>query len=163
MVHAPTATMGVVASAMMSEVSRVKSWAVLAYTVADVGSEDWSARLEKECRLPLYGVVFDFNKASLRPESESVLSKAAGVLKARPMLKVEVQGHTDNVGGDDYNLKLSDARAASVKGWFTQHGIDAARLASKGYGKTQPIADNGTDSGRAKNRRVEVVRQGCGR
>jgi hypothetical protein len=65
------------------------------------------------------------------------------------------------VGGDEYNLKLSDARAGSVKLWLTQHGIDGGRLSSKGYGKTQPVADNNTDIGRAKNRRVELIKVGC--
>ena len=90
-----------------------------------------------------------------------VLTRAATVLKAKPALTVEVQGHTDNVGGDDYNQKLSEARAASVRQWLAGHGIEAARLSSKGYGKLQPVADNATEFGRAQNRRVELVRAGC--
>ncbi len=131
------------------------------YSVADVGAEDWAAKFDKDCRLPLYGVFFDFNKSTIKPQSEPVLNKAAALLKAKGGFSVEVQGHTDNVGGDDYNLKLSDARAASVKTWLTQHGIEVARMSSKGYGKTQPVADNNTDEGRAKNRRVELVKMGC--
>lgn len=131
------------------------------YSVADVGGEDWAATLEKDCRLPLYGVFFDFDKATLKPESDPVLSKVAALLKARPGLTVEIQGHTDNKGAEDYNLKLSDARAASVKAWLGKNGIAAGRLASKGYGKSQPVADNATAEGRAKNRRVELVKSGC--
>lgn len=135
--------------------------ASLAYAAADTASDDWAAKLNKDCRLPLYGVTFDFNKATIKPESEVVLTRAATVLKQATGFAVEVQGHTDNVGGDDYNQKLSEARAASVKLWLGSHGVDAARLSSKGYGKVQPVADNGSDFGRAKNRRVELVKTGC--
>lgn len=135
--------------------------ASLSFAVADVGTEDWAAKLDKDCRVALYGVFFDFDKATLKPDSDPVLQKAAGVLKARPAVKAEVQGHTDNVGGDDYNVKLSDARAASVKQWLGSHGVESARLTAKGYGKAQPVADNGTDAGRARNRRVELVNLGC--
>lgn len=137
--------------------------ASLSYQVVDSGSEDWSAQFDLDCHLPLYGVRFDFNKATLRPESDSLLNKAATVLKARPQLAVEVQGHTDNVGADDYNLKLSDARAASVLNWFVQHDVVATRLSAKGYGEQQPVADNATDAGRARNRRVELVSTACQR
>lgn len=135
----------------------------LSYQAVDVGAEDWAAKLEKDCRLPLYGVFFDFNKATLKPESESVLTKAATLLTTKKGFSVEVQGHTDNVGGDAYNLTLSGQRAETVKAWLGKHGVEAARLSSKGYGKTQPVADNGTDEGRARNRRVELVKTGCGK
>jgi outer membrane protein OmpA-like peptidoglycan-associated protein len=131
------------------------------YSIADVASDDWAAKFDKDCRLPLYGVTFDFNKATIKPESEVVLTRAASVLKEKAGFPVEVQGHTDNVGGDDYNLKLSQARAESVKFWLASHGTDAARLSSRGYGKVQPVADNNTEFGRAKNRRVELVKAGC--
>lgn len=135
--------------------------ASLSYVVADTASDDWAAKLDKDCRLPLYGVTFDFNKATIKPESEVVLTRAASVLREKSGFAVEVQGHTDNVGGDDYNQKLSESRAASVKQWLGSHGVDAGRLSSKGYGKTQPVADNGSDFGRAKNRRVELTKVGC--
>ncbi len=90
-----------------------------------------------------------------------MLQKVLALLKSRPDLKLEVQGHTDNVGSDDYNLKLSDARAASVAAWLVSKGITADRLTAQGYGMRQPIADNGSDEGRAKNRRVELRKQGC--
>jgi OOP family OmpA-OmpF porin len=129
--------------------------------VADVGAEDWGARLDKNCHLPLYGVLFDFNRDTLRPDSTPVLEKTLVLLQARAQKPAEIQGHTDNVGDDAYNLKLSNARAASVVRWLVQHGIPPGRLTAKGFGKTQPIADNGSDEGRARNRRVELAIPGC--
>jgi len=76
-------------------------------------------------------------------------------------LKVEVQGHTDNVGGNAYNQNLSEARANSVVAWLTAHNIAAVRLNAKGYGETMPVASNADDVGRAKNRRVEIAKPGC--
>jgi outer membrane protein OmpA-like peptidoglycan-associated protein len=72
----------------------------------------------------------------------------------------EVQGHTDNVGGKGANQKLSDDRAATVVGWLVKNGVDKARLTAKGYGDTQPVAENTSDEGRAKNRRVELKKIG---
>jgi outer membrane protein OmpA-like peptidoglycan-associated protein len=87
----------------------------------------------------------------------------AAVLAQQPALKVEVQGHTDSVGNDAYNQSLSQSRAQSVAAWLAAHGIAAARLSSKGYGKNQPIDDNSTDEGRARNRRVEIANPACKR
>lgn len=129
--------------------------------VGDNGAQDLAKQLDQDCHVALYGLNFDFNKATLRPDSDPVLQKVLALLKSRPDLKLEVQGHTDNVGSDDYNLKLSDARAASVAAWLVSKGITADRLTAQGYGMRQPIADNGSDEGRAKNRRVELRKQGC--
>jgi len=131
--------------------------------VGDAGAQDLAKQLDQDCHVALYGINFDFNKATLRPDSDPTLEKVLALLKSRPDLKLEVQGHTDNVGSDDYNLKLSDARAASVVAWLVSKGIDADRLTAHGYGMRQPIADNGSDDGRAKNRRVELRKQGCGK
>lgn len=138
-------------------------WAYLHYSpgelsisVADAGTVDLAQALKKDCHVPLYGVVFDFNKSTLRAESDPILARAVDALKANPGLNIEVQGHTDNVGTDGYNLKLSDARARTVLQWLTAHGVKAERLTSMGYGKNHPVADNDTDAGRAKNRRVEL-------
>jgi len=131
--------------------------------VADVGSEDIGKELDRDCHVALYGIHFDFNKATLRPDSAVVLEKVLALLKARPDLKLEVQGHTDNVGGDDYNQKLSESRANAVLEWLRAKGIAADRLTAHGYGLKAPIADNGSDEGRAKNRRVEIKKQGCGK
>jgi OmpA-OmpF porin, OOP family len=127
----------------------VKSTAVLADALA------------KSCHVALEGIYFDFNKATLKPESDPALEKVAALLASNPTLKLEVQGHTDNVGTPAYNQKLSDARAAAVKAWLVAHGAAAARLTSHGYGFTQPVAGNDTDAGRAKNRRVEIANPAC--
>jgi outer membrane protein OmpA-like peptidoglycan-associated protein len=130
--------------------------------VGDNGAQDIGKQLDKDCHVALYGINFDFNKATLRPDSNPTLEKVLALVKSRPDLKLEVQGHTDNVGSDEYNLKLSDARAASVVAWLVSKGIAASRLTAHGYGLRVPIADNGSDEGRAKNRRVELKKQGCG-
>jgi outer membrane protein OmpA-like peptidoglycan-associated protein len=128
--------------------------------VADTGT-DLGAGLAKACHVALYGVLFDFNKSTLQPASDGALQQVVTVLAADKTLKVEVQGHTDNVGNDVYNQTLSDARAKAVLTWLTQHGVAADRLTAKGYGKTKPVADNGNDEGRAKNRRVEIADPRC--
>ena len=85
----------------------------------------------------------------------------ADLLSKDATLKLEVQGHTDNVGSDAYNQTLSEARARAVVDWLTKHGTAPDRLTAKGYGQTVPVADNNTDEGRAKNRRVEIANPGC--
>lgn len=129
--------------------------------VADLGAIDLNARLKKSCHVALTGVLFDFNKSTLQPASDPVLQKVADLLSKDPALKVEVQGHTDNVGGDAYNQTLSEARARAVMDWLVKRGTPAGRLTAKGYGKTQPVADNNSDEGRAKNRRVEIANPAC--
>ena len=132
--------------------------------VADVGAtNDLARQMAKSCHIALYGVLFDFNKATLKPESDSVLQRVLAFLQHDPTLKLEVQGHTDNVGSDDYNQKLSNARANAVVAWLVQRGVAATRLSFKGYGKTVPVASNDTDEGRARNRRVEIAKPGCGK
>jgi OOP family OmpA-OmpF porin len=130
-------------------------------SVADAGSVDLGADLAKACHVALYGVLFDFNKSTLQPASDAVLQPVADILAADKTLKLEIQGHTDNVGNDAYNQTLSEARAKAVVAWLTQHGVEADRLTAKGYGKTKPVADNGSDEGRAKNRRVEIADPRC--
>ncbi len=130
--------------------------------VADAGAADDLARqLGKDCHVALYGVLFDFNKSTLKPESDAVLQHVLGLLQKDAGLKLEVQGHTDNVGNDAYNQKLSEARAKSVVAWLAGHGTAAGRLTFKGYGKTVPVAGNDDDAGRARNRRVEIAKPGC--
>jgi len=85
----------------------------------------------------------------------------ADLLAQDKTLKVELQGHTDNVGGDAYNQTLSQARARSVVDWLAKHGVAADRLSAKGYGKKMPVAGNNTNEGRAKNRRVEISDPAC--
>ncbi len=106
--------------------------------------------------IALSGVYFETNSAKLSPASATTLNHAVAVLKKRSGIHVEVAAHTDSRGKDAYNLVLSERRAKSVMDYLTAHGIAASRLTSHGYGETQPVADNGTAAGRAKNRRVEL-------
>ena len=117
--------------------------------------------MEKACHVALYGVLFDFNKSTLQPASDAVLQPVVKLMASDKALKLEVQGHTDNVGNDAYNQTLSEARAKSVVAWLTAHGVAADRLTARGYGKTKPVADNGSDDGRARNRRVEIADPRC--
>jgi len=131
--------------------------------VADAGAvnKDMGSDLKTNCHVAIYGVLFDFNKSTLQTASDPVLQQILDLLKKNPTQKIEVQGHTDNVGGDAYNQTLSEARAKAIVTWLTQHGIAGDRLTAKGFGKTKPIADNATDAGRAKNRRVEIADPKC--
>ena len=108
----------------------------------------------------IYGIYFDFNSAFIKPESEAVLKQIADVMHKNPTWKLSVSGHTDNIGGDDSNLKLSQARAAAVKtALVKEYKIDPNRLTTSGFGASQPIADNTKVEGRARNRRVVLQRQ----
>jgi outer membrane protein OmpA-like peptidoglycan-associated protein len=120
-----------------------------------------AADLSTQCHLALTGVLFDFNKSTLKPESDAVLQQVGLMLRDDPPLKLEVQGHTDNVGSDAYNQPLSEARARSVVVWLGQHGVASGRLTPRGYGKTRPAESNATDEGRARNRRVEIANPAC--
>jgi outer membrane protein OmpA-like peptidoglycan-associated protein len=101
---------------------------------------------------------FEFDKAVIRSESFPILDAVSQVLVANPKITLEIQGHTDNKGSPAYNLKLSDARANSVRMYLVSHGIETGRLISHGYGLTQPIVPNTTDANRALNRRVQFIR-----
>ena len=105
------------------------------------------------------GILFPTGTSELMPESTPTLKEIAATLKAHPELKVEIQGHTDNVGKPAENMALSDARAASVKtALVDQYGVSATQLTTKGYGDTKPVADNKTAEGRQNNRRVDLVK-----
>ncbi len=106
----------------------------------------------------LLNVHFDTNKATIRPESEPLLTNSAQVLQEDPSLFIYVDGYTDSRGSNALNLNLSRRRAASVKTWLTQHGIEANRMISRGFGKANPVGDNNTEAGRQANRRVELVK-----
>jgi outer membrane protein OmpA-like peptidoglycan-associated protein len=107
----------------------------------------------------VYSIYFSFNSDAIREESEPTLHEIAEVLRRRPDWTLRVNGHTDGIGGDEYNLDLSKRRAAAVKeALVTRHGIAAGRLTTAGFGKSQPKDTNDTLEGRARNRRVELVR-----
>lgn len=105
-------------------------------------------------------VLFDFNKYTLKSEAREKLAKVSGILQAYPGLKLQVEGYTDNIGTDDYNQKLSEQRADGVRDYLVSQGVQQDNISAEGYGKTHPIADNTTNSGRAQNRRVELVVSG---
>jgi OOP family OmpA-OmpF porin len=108
----------------------------------------------------VYGIHFDFNKATVKPESEPTLKEIAKLLKQNPKLNLYVVGHTDSVGKIDYNMQLSNARAkAIVKALITKYGVSQNRLSSYGVGPLAPVASNETEEGRALNRRVELVKK----
>ena len=115
-------------------------------------------KLNKEGFITLH-INFDTNKAVIKPESNATLNDAAAALKAASTLSIVVAGHTDNVGTPEANMKLSDERAKAVMAALVQRGIPADRLTAEGFGQTQPIADNRTEEGRARNRRVELTRK----
>jgi outer membrane protein OmpA-like peptidoglycan-associated protein len=111
-------------------------------------------------------VHFEFNKDKIRPESFGLLDAVVDVLNKNPAIKIEIQGHTDNVGSAKYNKDLSNRRALSVRKYLVAHGVPAERLTSMGYGMERPIVDNTTDQNRQLNRRVQFVRtegvkEGC--
>lgn len=113
--------------------------------------------LDHDGHIALY-VNFEFNKATLSPSATPTIAQVVKLLKDDPRLKVEIDGHTDNIGGHDYNQKLSEARAAAIVTAIMAQGIAKDRLRSAGFGPDKPIADNATAEGRAKNRRVELVK-----
>jgi OmpA-OmpF porin, OOP family len=102
-------------------------------------------------------IFFEFNKATIKSVSFALLDEVAQAMKDNPTIKVEIQGHTDSVGNDKNNLRLSQKRAESVKAYLAKQGVDAGRMVPRGYGENVPIADNRTADGRSQNRRVEFV------
>lgn len=106
--------------------------------------------------LVLRGVNFDFDKASLTVNAKALLDGVAEALASRPDIEVEIGGHTDGKGSDEYNLRLSDRRSKSVKDYLVKKSIRSSRMTTRGYGETMPVADNETDEGRELNRRVEL-------
>jgi outer membrane protein OmpA-like peptidoglycan-associated protein len=106
-------------------------------------------------------VLFDFNKYTLKPEAREKLAKVSGILVAYPNLKLQVEGYTDNIGSEEYNQKLSEERADGVREYLISQSVVDANVTAKGLGKSDPIADNSTNQGRAQNRRVELVVSGA--
>jgi len=108
-------------------------------------------------KLVLVGVNFDFDKATLRQEDIAIIDKDVAKLEQWGNVDIEVAGHTDSRGSDQYNMDLSQKRAQTIRDYLISKGIAAGRLTAKGYGESQPVADNAVDDGRFQNRRVELI------
>lgn len=118
----------------------------------------WGEQINQTGRATIYGINFDTGKAIIRPDSEAVLKELLGLLQKQPDWSLMVAGHTDNVGTDAVNVPLSQQRAEAVVAWLSAKGVERWRLVPAGFGPKKPIADNGTEDGRAKNRRVDLVK-----
>jgi outer membrane protein OmpA-like peptidoglycan-associated protein len=125
----------------------------------DGGADALEKALAESGKVDVYTIYFSFNSDKLREESQPTLGDIAEVMRRHPDWKLQVNGHTDGIGSDEFNVDLSKRRAASVKdALIKQHGVKASRLATAGYGKSQPKDTNDTIEGRARNRRVELTR-----
>ncbi len=112
-------------------------------------------RIEESGNIVLEGINFETNSAQITPDSDPTLTKALNTLRTNPQLRVEIQGHTDDVGNDRANQRLSEARANSVRDYLVQRGIDATRMTTRGYGETKPLVPNDSQENRFKNRRIQ--------
>jgi outer membrane protein OmpA-like peptidoglycan-associated protein len=124
----------------------------------DVTGRDMFEALKREGHIALY-INFDTGKSTIKPESKAIINQIVEMMKANPDLKVSVEGHTDNVGNPKSNKTLSDERAKAVVAAIVAQGVDGKRLSAAGHGQDKPIVDNKTEEGRAKNRRVELVKK----
>jgi OmpA-OmpF porin, OOP family len=148
-----------------SEMASDSSYTVIAVLVEGMTQEmtanadAWAGEINKTGRVAVYGIEFDTGQATLKPESQQVLAEVLKLLKSQPDWKLTIEGHTDSTGTRAGNQALSERRAQAVVAWLTQNGVPATRLVAAGLGDAKPIADNTTEEGRARNRRVELVRQ----
>jgi OmpA-OmpF porin, OOP family len=124
----------------------------------DISASEMLEAINKNGSIALY-INFETGKSDIKAESQKIIDDIAAMLKDSPALKVSIQGHTDNVGNAAANQTLSENRAKSVMNAVIAKGTDKTRLSAKGHGQTKPLADNGTEDGKAKNRRVEIVKQ----
>lgn len=124
----------------------------------EVAASEMFEALKKDGFIALY-INFETGKSIIKPESQPIIDQITEMLQQNPDLKVSIEGHTDNVGTAKSNQTLSESRAKSVMTALVTKGIPASRLKSKGWGQTKPVADNNTEDGKAKNRRVEIVKQ----
>jgi outer membrane protein OmpA-like peptidoglycan-associated protein len=126
----------------------------------DKQASDIAKALAEKGSATLHGIFFDFDKSTIKAESQNSLLAVQQVLNNDPSLKLEIQGYADNVGGTDYNDKLSHRRADAVKNYVVEHyGIAADRLSATGFGETMPVGDNNTSVGRGQNRRVVLIKK----
>jgi outer membrane protein OmpA-like peptidoglycan-associated protein len=105
-------------------------------------------------------VLVDTAKFTLKPGAREKLAKVSGIILGHPGLTIQVEGYTDSVGGDEYNMTLSNNRANSVRDFLVAQGLSAQSITAQGFGKADPVADNGTAAGRQMNRRVQLVVSG---
>lgn len=117
---------------------------------------DIKAEIDKNGFIDLYGLYFDFGSDNLKAESKPAIENIVNYLKENPGIKIQIEGHTDNVGSDASNNRLSENRASHVKNELVNNGIEEGRLNIKGFGSKKPVADNNTITGRAQNRRVTI-------
>jgi outer membrane protein OmpA-like peptidoglycan-associated protein len=153
------------ASQVWVAVEPANSGTVYDLTILEVGemaqevtAGDMLAALNKDGRIAL-SIHFETGKATIKPESQKIVGEIAALLKANPDLRVSIEGHTDNTGTPQGNKVLSEERAKAVVGAVVAQGVEAPRLSALGWGQDKPVADNATEDGRAKNRRVEVVKK----
>jgi OmpA-OmpF porin, OOP family len=123
----------------------------------EITSNDILTALNTDGRLALY-INFETGKSDIKPESQAIIDQIFEMLKSNPALRISIEGHTDNVGAPTTNKTLSENRASSVMNTLITKGTDKSRLSSKGFGQDIPISDNRTEDGKAKNRRVEIVK-----
>lgn len=150
-----------VQTSMFNEFPAYELTAVLEKAMAQeisASAQAMSDAIAKSGKLDVYGITFATGQATITPASDAVLNDVAAVLTANADWKLRIEGHTDNVGDKAANLKLSNARAAAVAAWLTSKGIAATRLTTAGLGDTQPVAENTSEDGRARNRRVVLVK-----
>lgn len=122
-----------------------------------LSADEMKKAIDSEGHVALY-INFDFNKAEIKPDAEPIIDEIVKLMKEDPKLNLTIEGHTDNVGKSEYNKQLSERRAKSVMSAVAAKGIELKRLRSAGFGDQKPIADNATEEGQAKNRRVELVK-----
>ena len=159
--HKGAQWIGVEASELTGD-SDYKFTAVLAQEMAQEMTADadaWAAEITKSGHVAVYGIEFDTGKATLKPESEKVLGQVLTLLNKQPDWKMRIEGHTDSTGTKAGNQTLSRQRADAVVAWLVKNAVAPARLTAAGLGDTKPVADNSTAEGRARNRRVELVKQ----
>src|SRR5262249_45821628 len=125
------------------------------------GGDDKYKKIVTDGKFITHGILFDVNKATIKPESTGALIEILDLMKAHPDLQFEIDGHTDSDGNPDTNLRLSQQLADAVKAALVNMGIDAGRFTTRGFGATKPMDTNGTAEGKANNRRVEFIRQGA--
>ncbi|GAC1432056.1 MAG: OmpA family protein [Acidobacteriaceae bacterium] len=134
----------------------VKQQAMEQVVTADAAS--MGQALNDVGHVAVYGFQFETGKATLLASADPTLQQVLKLMQQNPLLKLRVEGHSDNVGKRDTNQPLSEKRAVAVVDWLVAHGIPKARLTAQGFADSKPLADNGTEEGRAKNRRVELVK-----